>query len=581
MKRTTCIILLSLCFWQITAQVTVTGFVQNSQTKEPALYVSVHVAGENIGTVTNDKGAFSIYVIDTIKHPQLTFSCIGYEKKTLKICDILKNHLILLNISVATLKEAEIIAFSEDKMAAAVLKVANKYRTLALEHPAKIFLSLQSFEDKTEPLELIEAFYGGQASMKNGIQEMNIKNGRIGLNSKENGFFFNLNYTFLLQRYRVFEKGNISGFPDAPFHVASADQMKKEFRFTDNGITYDGNMPFREIAFINNKNTCSGKIILNDSLLTVKSVVVEYSDVKSKIFSTLNKKDKIEALNLRFAYYYKPDEKDNSQMILERVYLDYDCKYYSAALKKQRDIETGISLLCYDYERGFEPVLFGDTCLTNDYQRIMTMPFNENFWKINYFVAEDEQKNAAVNFFANNGVLINYSQQTFQSFPAIQTPYKEWRPDVVLDKSDFKNQAKFQIVTGGHYDPSQAKRSTDFPYFLDINLLLNYFDDHGKVGYSTKTLFNTHISFWLVQWDEQKKEYVNLYFDLCELANREIGKKLSALPAYNKETILKIYQEEMTNLRNRLKTFSKNTKYGASNTDLDLWKENIQQTLNE
>ncbi|MCL2511218.1 MAG: carboxypeptidase-like regulatory domain-containing protein [Bacteroidales bacterium] len=581
MKKIICIVSLLVCFGQITAQITVTGVVQNSQTKEPVLFTSVYVAGENIGTITNDKGAFSIYITDTTRHAQLTFSCIGYEKNTLKISDILNNRLILMNESVATLKEAEIIAFSQDRMATAVWKIANKYRTLTLEQPVKIFLSLQSFENKTEPLELIEAFYSGRANLKNGIQEMYIKNGRIGLNNKEGSFFFNLNYTTLLQRYRVFEKGNISGFPDAPFHLTSADQIKKEFRFTDNGITFDGNMPFREIAFANNKNTCSGIILLNDSLLTVKSVVVEYRDVKSKIFSPLHKKDKIDNLNLRFAYYYKPNEKENSQMILERVYLDYDCQYYSAALKKYRNIETGISLLCYDYERGFEPVLFGDTCLVNDYQRIMTIPFDENFWKINYFVAEDEQKNASVNFFENHGVLINYSQQTFQSFPAIQTPYKEWQSDVVLERSNFQNKANFQIVTGDRYDHSKAARSTDFPYFLDINLLLNYYNDHGKVGYSTKTLFNTHISFWLIQWDDIRKEYVNLYFDLCELTSRNMGKRLSDLPAYNEEAILKIYQEEMVNLRNRLKTFSRNTKNGTSKIDLDVWKENIQQALNE
>ena len=580
MKKVLFFLLLSVCFQQLTAQVTVTGVVQNSQTKEPVPYASVYVAGENIGTITNDNGAFSIYITDTIAHPQLTFSCIGYEKKVLKISDIIQNRLVLMEVSVAILQEAEIIAFSEERMATALLKVANKYRTLALEHPVKLFLSLQSFEDKTEPLELIEAFYGGRVNLKDGIREMYIKNGRIGLNTKENGFFFNLTYTSFLRRYHVFEKGNMAGFPDCPLH-ATPDQMRKEFRFTDNGVVFDGNMPFREIAFTNNNNTCNGTIVLNDSLLTVKSIVVEYRDVKSKMFATLNRKDKIDALNVRFAYYYKPNEKEPSQMILERVYLDYDCQYYSAALKKHRDIETKISLLCYDYEHGFEPVLFGDTCLTTDYQRIMTLPFNETFWKINYFVAEDEQRDAVVNFFENNGALINYSQQSFHAFPAIQTPYKEWNPDTPLEKSDFQNKAHFQLVTGDLYDPSKRARSTDFPYFLDINLLLNYFDDHGKVGYSTKTLFNTRISFWLIQWDNQRKEYANLYFDLCELANRDIGKRLSALPAYNEKAILNIYQEEMENLRNRLKTFAKHTKYGTSRTDLDVWKEKIQlSTLN-
>ena len=580
MKKVLCFLLLSVCFQQLTAQVTVTGVVQNSQTKESIPYASVYVAGENIGTITNDNGAFSIYITDTIAHPQLTFSCIGYEKKVLKISDIIQNRLVFMEVSVAILQEAEIIAFSEERMATALLKVANKYRTLALEHPVKLFLSLQSFEDKTEPLELIEAFYGGRVNLKDGIREMYIKNGRIGLNTKENGFFFNLTYTSFLRRYHVFEKGNMAGFPDCPLH-ATPDQMRKEFRFTDNGVVFDGNMPFREIAFTNNNNTCNGTIVLNDSLLTVKSIVVEYRDVKSKMFATLNRKDKIDALNVRFAYYYKPNEKEPSQMILERVYLDYDCQYYSAALKKHRDIETKISLLCYDYEHGFEPVLFGDTCLTTDYQRIMTLPFNETFWKINYFVAEDEQRDAVVNFFENNGALINYSQQSFHAFPAIQTPYKEWNPDTPLEKSDFQNKAGFQLVTGNYYDPSKRARSTDFPYFLDINLLLNYFDDHGKVGYSTKTLFNTRISFWLIQWDNLRKEYANLYFDLCELASRDIGKRLSALPAYDEKAILNIYQEEMENLRNRLKTFAKHTKYGTSRTDLDVWKEKIKESLNE
>ena len=78
MKNTAYIFLLFSCF--VSAQIK--GVVKDSLTGKPVPYVNIWVENENIGSTSEENGAF--FINTTAKGKRLIFSTLGYEKKYIK-----------------------------------------------------------------------------------------------------------------------------------------------------------------------------------------------------------------------------------------------------------------------------------------------------------------------------------------------------------------------------------------------------------------------------------------------------------------------------------------------------------------
>ncbi|MDL2254779.1 carboxypeptidase-like regulatory domain-containing protein [Bacteroidales bacterium OttesenSCG-928-J16] len=583
-----CLFLLSSA--SVFSQIRVEGFARDGKTSEVIEYASVYLQGSNTGTITNRDGKFSIYIADTAKYRTLSFSCIGYEKTTRSLKELTVNPVILLEPAVVSLEAVEIRHISSEKLAALLAEIIKKYRQESEPLRSKIFLSLQTTENSTIPLESIEAFYSGLLTKRDGFQEMDLKSGRIAINTNE-ALFFNLNNTDLLCSYSLFGKKRTLDFPDSPFQ-GNPSRILNNFILSDNGLVWDGDIPCREIAFQSKReNGCRGVIVVSETFKTVKSVEITYNDLKTSFFSPLNPADSFSSLNLRFAYYFKQNEKKPEQMILERAHLDSDFTYYSSSSDRSRDIDYQMFLLCYDYDNLFEKTIFNNQSLLNDYLKITSIPLNPRFWEINYFLADNEEHQKKLAFFAKNGILINHSQEVFKRNDFLQTPYLTWSPDYQLEKNDFENLYRMQLDGSGYVNTgsgvsfiSRSGLSAGSgsglyasPYNINAQIFLDYFDYQGAIEFSTKTLFDKHTSYWLIEWDDLKKEFVNIYFGLYEMVRRKIEARLKALSGYDEKAILSVYQEEMENLKRKSKEFSSQTNFGRSKTGLEKW----QKTMNE
>lgn len=118
-------IFLAICFLFLNftfSQITINGIVK-SETNIPLQYVNIGIKNKNVGTISNEKGNFSITIDSANRHELVTFSYIGFEEKTLKIEDLLKLQFqeIILNEKPTQLKEVLIIS---DK--ATELKIGTK-----------------------------------------------------------------------------------------------------------------------------------------------------------------------------------------------------------------------------------------------------------------------------------------------------------------------------------------------------------------------------------------------------------------------------------------------------------------------
>ena len=81
------IVLFVAAGFSLTGQSILQGKVIDSLTNQPISYVNIGVLGENVGTVTNRNGEFSLNIRDEESNSSIRISMVGYESKTFTISD--------------------------------------------------------------------------------------------------------------------------------------------------------------------------------------------------------------------------------------------------------------------------------------------------------------------------------------------------------------------------------------------------------------------------------------------------------------------------------------------------------------
>jgi len=92
---------LLLAITTIYSQNTIEGTVTDSHSKEPLTYVNIYLPELEKGTITNDKGTFSIHNLPSGNY-NILFSIIGYKTLSTTISLPLTNNLIIALISIVS-----------------------------------------------------------------------------------------------------------------------------------------------------------------------------------------------------------------------------------------------------------------------------------------------------------------------------------------------------------------------------------------------------------------------------------------------------------------------------------------------
>ncbi len=88
MKKVTVLMLISLFFNALKAQITLSYKVTDCKTGAPVPYVHIGIAEKNFGTTSNEEGYFILNVPEKFVRDTLTISFVGYETKRLPISGI-------------------------------------------------------------------------------------------------------------------------------------------------------------------------------------------------------------------------------------------------------------------------------------------------------------------------------------------------------------------------------------------------------------------------------------------------------------------------------------------------------------
>jgi len=129
--RTSILIILCLVNFSIFGQNTVDGKIKNAQTNEPIPYVNIGILKRDKGTVSNEKGEFSLEIPTEFINDTIKISSIGYKTKIFIVKEFIKtlneNPSIELSENVIELNE---VVVSSKKLKEKVLGNKTKSRMM-------------------------------------------------------------------------------------------------------------------------------------------------------------------------------------------------------------------------------------------------------------------------------------------------------------------------------------------------------------------------------------------------------------------------------------------------------------------
>jgi hypothetical protein len=98
-------------------QKTIIGKVLNQTTQEPIPYANIGVINSNVGTLSNFDGSFSIIIPEKLKKDSLTFSSLGFFRKSmaLNLLESKKNYAVFLNEKATILTPVIVTAKVKEK----------------------------------------------------------------------------------------------------------------------------------------------------------------------------------------------------------------------------------------------------------------------------------------------------------------------------------------------------------------------------------------------------------------------------------------------------------------------------------
>ena len=116
------------------------------------------------------------------------------------------------------------------------------------------------------------------------------------------------------------------------------------------------------------------------------------------------------------------------------------------------------------------------------------------------------------------------------------------------------------------------KYNLDVQIFFDVNVI------RDTIYCLTETIFDTFDTFYHLPEEPYTNCFINLYFDLCEIARREMEQK-SGTGLQSIEGLEALYESTLRDLDRQLARFQKEVQLGAHRKNLEKWNELVKDKL--
>ncbi|VAW27199.1 hypothetical protein MNBD_BACTEROID04-157 [hydrothermal vent metagenome] len=581
-----------LAFNHSFSQITIEGFIFDKSTNESLPYATVQTvskSNKNYYTISNEDGKFEINV--ELNTDSLLVRTIGFKTKKVPISYFKSNKTLYLSPNIYNLNTVLIVAKKDKNYAYNLLSsLIKKYQNKKRITSSKAFLTLTS-SARGIPIEIVEGFYNSKQSLLKGIVDFKLKGGRFG--QKRSFPFYSLNNTDILKDFQLFGKAS-NILPLYPGNLSSG-AIKWKYKVKIDSCNNCSNQDI-SISFKPKRPSgrfFSGTIIFNNKTQTIKKIQIDIIDPKIKRLAAIEKNDIVTPKSIKININFNPVDYEIIQSI------DFELTMYYKSTESFEIISSNSFLYFYDYNKPFEePYFTNNIDFRNDYDKIMALQSSDDFWNSNYQFPKSFKEEKAIDYFKNNGYLINYNNNTPASYLSLIKPsILPWRKDRLADWKNIKvtlekTRNKKSSISG--VDPSgelkgdkvfysygdmkrymtnqKGKEKFNFSYALD-----SYFKK-GEIQFVTQTLFNRATSFYPYNRTQNKLIYIGVIFDIYEVFNRELKHQLKNITNFNDAKVACYTKfKEATDLVNQMKS---DTELGLNSKKLKRWSERIKLKLN-
>jgi hypothetical protein len=577
---------------QVYGQTSVEGLVIDSKYGTPLPYCPVVVKKSSKGTLTNAEGRFRIAVQPS---DTLVLSYIGYQRKQLPVSGLDQPLIIPLLESALQLREV-VVRAGDDYLFELLEKCRNKMLATKVEK-SKVYFELETSVNNT-PTELLEGYYNGH--FKNArLSSMLLKNGRIALaQTPHHGYFLSLSTTKALTMLNLcVENGD---FPATPLQF-NKNKLKKTYSLEHKESTSET----VHIAFTplkEQKGFFRGEIWIDRKTLTPLKLVMSCEESSKYPFRPIYSEDSVRQVSISLDLNFRTRE--DGSFLLNHVLLEYDYlfvinlsyrdsvarliqpreKNEPARLNLQLNVSTSSIIYCYDYGKPFLlPFISQAGDDYSDYRKIMSFPYNEGFWGGGSQFVPTEKQKKILSFFRDNGVLVNFKDKLGPGFQRnnigdeqLEINNIHWSEtkrirltDPELGKLTARDSAKRFVQSTLRSDLYRLETCL----FLDVNPIAD------SLTFFSGTVLDIHRSYFRLQPDSLTECFLNLCFDLGEIARRKMDKKLreKKLTASEAE---EIYKYSCAEMEREVSRFCREVQLGRNQKQLIRWNSYVKENLN-
>ncbi|WP_107039777.1 carboxypeptidase-like regulatory domain-containing protein [Brumimicrobium mesophilum] len=561
MTKALLLILLSFNILLVFAQNTSQGVILDGEKKVPVEYAKIRIKNTYSGVMTNVDGAFRL---SHSENDSLIISHVFYNKQTISVNYFKTHDTLFLYQKIQNLPEATIIG-SKGEMYDLVIAARENLSQIEQDQ-FKAFLSIESYDNQT-PIEMIQAYYNAEVNA-NGISDLQLKTGRIGLNARNNQYFVSLGTSNILLRNKLLSSKQ-NKLPLTPLQV-SKRKLRKKYRIhfisVENGLH-----KYHLVPHESKEELFEAYLYINKGEERIYRIEYAADNIVKIPFVPINPTDSLDSINVELTYNYSYT---SSKGALDNIEMNYDFIYKDQY--ESRKINSHCLLLLYDNHSLFK-LPFGTYNATakSDYEKITFQPFNELFWKNNEVICPSKKAIENEIFFQKNGVLINLDSLKNNN-DALQNKVKFWESKrMFLDE-----------LNGGFNVALSQEGLRSFHNFRTLsdmyNLDAKIFLDQNKFGTSTqyilKTIINLDESFYYLKKGKNTICFINLYFDIFEVHRRRLEGTLNQYK-WRDNQVDSLYQEAMGKLKIDLDQFVRNANRGQNETELMKYIEYIKNEL--
>ena len=565
---------LLVCSLTALSQQAYKGLVYDTKTGGPVPFATLRLVGKDGGMIANEDGRYYLPAGVFMKTDTVMVSCVGYQSRKILIRSLRDTSNIGLKPMIYDLKEVNIVAKGQpDYLYRMVYDICQKYRKTDEKIYSKAYFSFLS-ECNYEPLEIIEAYCNASVSCGDGISQLTPKNGRIGLTLRN---FWSLNTTDILKHLLPFTNG---GHYTIPLSAGNLSYHHFKQLYYVNLVKHSGegsnvNYVLRLVPKGDSVKLFESTVYLNEHDNTIEKI--EYS-ARNLDFYYLRAQvhgDRVDSVNLSWLVSF--DNTDNKNPKISRMSLDYSLLYIEQTDNLTTRLSANAELIFYDYNKPYLNSLGYTGDQPNDYQRIMSIPYDSIFWIYPGVTPESKKQSRFRDFFRSNGVLLNYNSGLNKFVRSVYLPWTSERNLEFYELGTAPPASKTTYIPAISGKTDQRRGSQ----ILGI-ILINPVDINDSLHISSATLVNARASFMSERQSYRTTAVINIIFDLYELKRREIVNRFHSMKYGSEKSwneFKDLYEKELVNLQDSIRLFYNETWEGTNVEMIRLWYDHVSAEL--